>query len=160
MTKRDIRKLIKKVRTPFKGNYFVEADVIDIAHRLNLTLKTSAKCLEDFGVSDFPLNADTKSILAETHGEPTIYYDEKNTYKNFLIATMIVAYLCWCYKHEVPEQSLMNYGAITMIVPKFALKNCTLSDTEFSNRYNIPPKVVVEYFNARREALRENKSYN
>lgn len=68
---------------------------------------------------------------------------------------MIIAYLCWRYKHEVPEQSLMNYGAITMLIPKFALKNCTISDTEFSNRYNIPPKAVVEYFNASREALRK-----
>ncbi len=154
MTKRDIRKLIKKVHTSSKGKYSIEADSIDIANRLSLAIKTSAECLEDFGVSDFPLNADTKSILAVTHDEPTIYYDEKDIYFNFSIAQMIIAYLCWHYKYEVPEQSLMNYGAITMLVPKFALKNCTLSDTEFSNKYHIPLKAVVEYFNTSREALR------
>lgn len=152
MTKRDIKKLIKKIHTPFKGKYSVEADAIDIANRLNLIIKTSAECLEDFGVSNFPLNAKTSSILAETHNEPTIYYDEKNTYRNFSIATMIIAYLCWRYKHEIPEQSLLNYGAITMLIPKFVLKSHTLSDTEFSNRYHIPLKVIIEYFNANREA--------
>lgn len=151
MTKRDIRKLIKKVHTPFKGKYSVEVDAMDIADRLSLAIKTSAECLEDFGVSDFPLNANTSSILAETHNKPTIYYDEKNMYYNFSIAQMIIAYLCWRYKHEVPEQPLMNYGAIIMLIPKFALKNCTLSDTEFSNRYHIPLKVVIEYFNANKE---------
>lgn len=152
MTKRDIRKLIKKVHTPSKGKYSVEAEAIDIANRLSLELKTSAECLEDFGVDYFPLNADTKSILAVTHDDPTIYYDEKNTYKNFSIATMIIAYLYWHYKHEIPEQSLLNYGAVTMLIPKCALKNCTLSDTEFSNKYHIPLKVVIEYFNANRKA--------
>lgn len=142
MTKRDIRKLIRKVHTPFKSK-----DVIDIAKSLGVDIKASAECLEDFGVEKFPLNTYTNSVLATTKGIPTIYYNEKAQYVNFIIAQMIIAYLCWYNKNEIPETDLMNYGAITMLIPKFALKNRTLSEVDFSEKYNIPLSVVNQYFN-------------
>lgn len=149
MTKRDIRKLIRKVHTPFKNK-----DVLDIAKSLGVDIKASAECLEDFGLEKFPLNTYTGSVLATTKGIPTIYYNEKHLYANFIIAQMIVCYLAWYYIGEIPATDLMNYGAITMLVPKLALKNCTFSEADFSNKYHIPLQAVVEYFNTSREGLR------
>lgn len=123
----------------------IPQDSFEIARSFNIRIKNSAECKEDF-VDDYPLKR-SNAVYALYKGEYTIYYDEKNVYKNFSIAHEIAHHIL---KHETDGATNhhdANLLAAIIVAPaKNFKRNKIKTSRQLSETCLIPVEVAEMYW--------------
>lgn len=122
------------------------ADTFAIAHSLGLRLKNSIECKQDFK-ENFPL-IDRNACIARYKGEYTVYYDERNTYKNFSIAHEISHYILGHTSEGAEQNHDADLMAAIIVAPfKLICKYNIKSATQLSEWCRIPVAIAELYWN-------------
>ena len=116
-----------------------------IAQSLNLRLKNSAECKQDYK-DQYPLY-DADAVLARCYGEYTIYYDENHAYHNFFIAHEIAHYILGHDSESMSNDHDAQIAAAIIVAPvnlvhKYHIK----SATQLSEQCKIPINIAILYW--------------
>ena len=143
MNFQQLKKIAEKYITEESTEF--PADAFKLAKQLNLSVKNSIECKQDFK-DKYPLyNCNAAYTLV--NGEYTIYHDEKYAYKNFSVAHEIAHHLLEHCSDGVREHHDANLlAAILLLSPENIVKNKIKSEVELSLKCLIPYNVACEYW--------------
>lgn len=117
----------------------------DVATHLNLRVKNSLQCKEDYG-ENYPLMT-CNACLSLVDGEYIIYHDEKYPYKNFAIAHEIAHYLLGHTTDGIDYHHDAQLLAAIIVVPIELLKKSNIkTSTQLSEQCKIPIDVAENYW--------------
>jgi len=128
-----------------KNTNKIPANAFELAQKLNLRVKNSIECKQDFK-EQYPLYK-CNAAYTLVNGEYTIYHDEKYAYKNFSVAHEIAHHLLEHYSDGIREHHDANLlAAIILLSPEGIKKNKIKNATELSEKCLIPYDVAIEYW--------------
>lgn len=150
----DFKELHKIAKTHISLHFVnIPGDAFKIARCLNIRIKNSLECKQDFPDS-YPLN-NCNAIYAMFKGEYTIYYDEKYAYKNFAIAHEIAHHLLNHRSDGTTQHNDANLlAAIITAPPELVKKNKIKNAIELSEKCLIPYNVACKYWSEIKDTIR------
>ena len=143
MIYQQLEKIAKKYITEESTEF--PADAFKLAKQLDLRVKNSIECKQDFK-DQYPLYK-CNAAYTLVNGEYTIYHDEKYAYKNFSVAHEIAHHLLEHCSDGVKEHHDANLlAAILLLSPENIVKNKIKHAVELSLKCLIPYNVACEYW--------------
>ena len=125
----------------------IPQNMFTLALELNIKLKNSIECKQDFKNNQYPLKY-SHACYTIYHGEYTIYYDEHYAYKNFSIAHEIAHHLLNHTIDGAEHHNDANLLACILVAPYEIIQTHNIkSATEISEKFKMPCDIAEMYWN-------------